>query len=393
MQWLRLVAVVQGVVNMSALLAPDVNTRKPGTFEAAKASSTNVMVAYRQLQLKARDAERARESALRERDEVKRQIYEKNRRDSLMRSRIMSNTSEKLLGIQQDNDRIRRQNDELESDLSTLNMAISSIQRDTVERRQRIIDETEGNGEITTKSLDVYKVVRDLESEIGRVHVRIEDLEQKCQRVRVGAAEAEARAKSEIVNVGIDLERQRATYNHSQARGDPLENYLNILLQINADLIDAVQAKEDAKMQIDKFVVVPRYTWPKGVVKKATRVVTEAAAEQILEEKMKAKHKQSAKAKKVSGPNFGMKKSVMPASESKLASSIRSARPELKLSSDVRRRSRAELKPNKRGASSQKPTHGEADRSVSRTRKPKPKPSPSRRRNANAKGYMRPKSY
>ena len=82
MQWLRLVAVVQGVVNMSAFLAPDVNTRKPGTFEAAKASSTNVMVAYRQLQLKARDAERARESALRERDEVKRQIYEKNRRDS-----------------------------------------------------------------------------------------------------------------------------------------------------------------------------------------------------------------------------------------------------------------------------------------------------------------------
>ena len=117
----------------------------------------------------------------------------------------MSNTSEKLLGIQADNDRIRKQNDELENTLNDINIAISSIQRDVVERRQRIIDETEGNGDISTKSLDVYKVARDLESEIGREHVRIEDLEQKCQRVRVGAAEAEARAKQEIVDVRMGL--------------------------------------------------------------------------------------------------------------------------------------------------------------------------------------------
>ena len=87
----------------------------------------------------------------------------------------MSNTSEKLLGIQQDNDRVRRQNDELEGTLSDLNIAISSIQRDIIEHRQRVMDETEGNGEVTTRSLDVYKVARDLESEIGGYKGR-----QKC---------------------------------------------------------------------------------------------------------------------------------------------------------------------------------------------------------------------
>lgn len=349
---------------MAALLGADMTSKRPGEFEASKEHSLSAMSAYRGLQLKARDAERAREAALRERDEVKRQIYEKNRRDSLMRSRVMSNTSEKLLGIQADNNRVRKQNDELEEMLKDMNIATSSIQRDVVERRQRIIDETEGNGDISTKSLDVYKVTRDLESEIGREHVRIEELEQKCQHARVGAAEAEARAKSEIVNIGIDLERQRAYFNSTHARADALENYLNMLLQINADLIDAVQAKEDAAEQIQKFVVVPRYTWPKGIVKKATRVVTEAAAEQILEEKQRAKQKKS-KTKEMKGPNMGMrKKSILPASEAKLASSLRSAKPDPKHEAPV-----------------------SSTRAVKE--KPGPKALPPKRR---AKGYMLPKS-
>ena len=337
---------------MAAALATE-SGKRPGEFEASKEHSLSAMSAYRGLQLKVRDAERTRDSALRERDEIKRQIYEKNRRDSLMRSRVMSNTSEKLLGIQADNDRIRKQNDELENTLNDINIAISSIQRDVVERRQRIIDETEGNGDISTRSLDVYKVARDLESEIGREHVRIEDLEQKCQRVRVGAAEAEARAKQEIVDVSIDLERQRAYFNSTHARADALENYLNMLLQINADLIDAVQAREEAKEQIQKFVVVPRYTWPKNIVKKATRVVTEAAAEQ-----------KRSKTKEMRGPNLGVKK-LLPPSEEQLASSIRYSKPRPK---------------------PQVPT-----KESSNVKKKQKASTPKRR--ATTKGYMRPKSF
>ena len=93
---------------MAAALATE-SGKRPGEFEASKEHSLSAMSAYRGLQLKVRDAERTRDSALRERDEIKRQIYEKNRRDSLMRSRVMSNTSEKLLGIQADNDRILKE--------------------------------------------------------------------------------------------------------------------------------------------------------------------------------------------------------------------------------------------------------------------------------------------
>jgi hypothetical protein len=49
------------------------------SFEAAKDSSLNVMSAFRQLQLKAREVENTRDVALRERDEAKRQIYEEGR--------------------------------------------------------------------------------------------------------------------------------------------------------------------------------------------------------------------------------------------------------------------------------------------------------------------------
>ena len=55
------------------------------------------------MQHKARDMENSRADAIRERDEYKRLLHEKGRKDSLMRSRVVANISETLVHMKQGN--------------------------------------------------------------------------------------------------------------------------------------------------------------------------------------------------------------------------------------------------------------------------------------------------
>ena len=64
-----------------------------------------------------------------------------------------------------------------------------------------------------------------------------------------------------------------------------------------------------------KFVIIPRYSWPKGVVNKATAVLTEAAAESALASRRRAmanKHAYNSNNKSNSKSNY---KSTMSARE------------------------------------------------------------------------------
>ena len=60
-----------------------------------------------------------------------------------------------------------------------------------------------------------------------------------------------------------------------------------------------MRAKHEAEEQISQLVVVPRFAWPKGIVRKATEIVTEAAALDVQRSKERAKARQVTRAKRV----------------------------------------------------------------------------------------------
>ena len=87
----------------------------------------------------------------------------------------MSNTNEKLLGIQADNERIRKINEELEESLKDIGMFTQSLQRDIEDRRQRLNEEAGASREIDARSLDALKITRELESEIEESQHRVNE--------------------------------------------------------------------------------------------------------------------------------------------------------------------------------------------------------------------------
>ena len=91
---------------------------------------------------------------------------------------------------------------------------------------------------------------------------------------------------------------------NAHAQCNVLESYMDMLMQINTDLVEGVQAKHEAKEQINQFVVVPHFAWPRGIVRKATKIVTEAAASDIHEAKLRAR--QDVKASKRSSGGSGV---------------------------------------------------------------------------------------
>ena len=336
------------------------------SFEASKDSSVNVMQAFRQLQLKAREIESLRDTALRERDESQRQIYEKGRRDSLMRSRVMSNTNEKLLGIQGDNDRIRRDNEELEASIRDINEICATLQRDIGDRRKRLNEETEASGNMDTLSIETYKIGRQMESEIAKSEVRIHDLNEQYQRFHVRASDSVTSKKADIRSTMNEVATAKENLNNLKMRASVIENYMDMLIQINTDLVEAVQAKQEAKEQISQFVVVPRYSWPKGIVKKATQIVTEAAATDLHKQKARAASEQS-KVSKLRGVAMGGER------KSKKSAAVT---PRLRDSALFRK---------KTNATTEKVLEVKADARLSKGNNMKGKPE--------IKGYLRPKTY
>ena len=274
---------------------------RTSSFEATKDSSLNVMSAFRQLQVKAREVEDGRDVALRERDEVKRLMYEKGRRDSLSRSRIMSNTNEKLLGIQADNERVRRNNNELEESLGDINMFAQSLQRDIEDRRHRLDEETAASGEIDSRTLEAYKFTRDLECEINESQQRVNDLNEHYRRFLLKAHEEKTDKQAEIQGALNETALVKENLSKAKAQCSVLERFMDMLMQINTDLVEGVQAKRDATEQISQFVVVPRFAWPKGIVRRATKIVTEAAASDVQKARDIAKARQTAKGRRSGG--------------------------------------------------------------------------------------------
>jgi len=255
------------------------------------AGSISIMAAFRQLQTKARQTEAAREESFRVREELKRQVHDKSRRDSLQRSRLISNTSEKLVGIKAENDKIMDMNNEAEKSLKSLEGHTSAMQRDIIQRREYL---TELENELATyhrKGQLLYKRNREFVNEVEAVSTRVDILNERCTNTRVSCAEALARVQETIVSLEVDLERQIINRDQLEARGHAMETYMNLLLNINNDLCEAVSAREQAEQEMKKFVIIPRYSWPKGVVQKATQVLTEAAAEHCLDMKRKKEMK------------------------------------------------------------------------------------------------------
>jgi len=270
------------VSNNSSPQASALGNTSKSNASSGMESNMSISSTFRQLQHKCRNVELGRADALRERDELHRLLHENQRRESLLRSRGAGHTSEVLMDIKSKCSALEEQISGSRSRLVDLESAANASQDIIFVRRAELEMEEAELGQAQREKQSGTMKVKDYGTETTSVRARSNALEVRQQRSRVAAAEAEAQAKALTISAELELQRGRRDRIQSTARADALETYLRLLLRINKDLCDAVHARELAEKQMKKFVIIPRYSWPKGVVEKAEAVLKDAAAEHAL---------------------------------------------------------------------------------------------------------------
>jgi hypothetical protein len=258
-------------------------------------SPNSLTSTMRQLQHKCRNIELGRADALRERDELQRLLNENQRRESLLRSRTAGHSAEVLMDIESKIAKFEDMKVTLKSTLTDLEAGCNTTQ-DVVHSRRKDLEGQEAHlGVLRSQLLALQNRKKDYDNEITVVRERAAALELRQQRTRIAAVEEEARVKALIASAELEFIRARQERVHAKARADALQTYLQLLLRVNKDLCDAVYARELAEKQMKKFVIIPRYSWPKGVVDKAKAVLTDAAAEHALQIKKREEIKHAQK--------------------------------------------------------------------------------------------------
>ena len=247
------------------------------------ASSISITSTFRQLQHKCRNIETSRSEALRERDELQRLLQEQQRRESMLRSRASVHSAEVLQGVQDQVSKVESTNSLLKVRMADLECGGNSTQ-DIINVRRQTIETLESELGIAQGEIHTLNTrIRDYKSEISAGNARADAMTSRQEQRRIAAAEGEARTKALLVGGELELARVKQECIHSRARAEAIGTYMQLLLRINKDLCDAVYAREIAEKQMKKFVLIPRYSWPKGVVEKAQAVLTDSAAEHALE--------------------------------------------------------------------------------------------------------------
>lgn len=259
-----------------------------GSSSASSGRAVSITSAFRQLQHKCRNIEIGRADAIRELDEMKRLLSENARRDSLLRSRAAAYSAETLLELRTNGSKVEGECESLKATLETLEASTLAAQNEVFDLRKRLESEEQQVGDSQQGLLQNQNRGRDYNREIEAVAERVSRLDDRQQWDRIAAAEAEARTKEAVVAAELELTRVSAEASNSKARSEAMHTYMKLLLNINKDLCDAAGARHAAETQMKKFVIIPRYSWPKGVVDTATAALTGAAAEhamQILQRK------------------------------------------------------------------------------------------------------------
>lgn len=257
------------------------STPSPSRLESG--SNASISSAFRQLQHKCRNVEAGRADSLRELAEMKRLMNEQSRRDSLLRSRTASHANETLQEKNDQSSKIQTVINSLQTKLSELERHCHEAQDDVFEKQRSIEAEERALEQSQAQLLMISSKNRDYERETEMVRERVAKLEEGRQQRALQAAELEAVVKESIVGAGLELTRAKQNHMNTKARAGALQTYLRLLLNINRDLCDAVQARERAEQQMKKFVIIPRYSWPKGKVAEATEMLTGVAAEHALD--------------------------------------------------------------------------------------------------------------
>lgn len=225
--------------------------------EVAKQSASSVVLAFRELQARAKQIEYDRIAAQAEVDELRRKLSEAQRSETLHRSKLEMGYTDEVLRIREKNERILLETSDVQRNVARVTEESQRLHREIATQRARAAALTDeyAKGEAQTKSLELRII--ELRQDIESIDLRCGTLERKIVQSH-SAHQRVVESSMNIDELTTKLTKEKAASVRVAVRLSALQRYLDIVLQINADLTESLKTREATSHKI--FNIVERET-------------------------------------------------------------------------------------------------------------------------------------
>ena len=253
------------------------------TGTGTNSTSSSVVGAFKELQNTARAIERGRAEAYKQRDELRRLLSEQRRHQALSRSKSESLSNEPILAVRRNCEVVKAALQDAHGKLYAHEAELRVVQEEENVKTERLCALEQELADEHSKHIRLVRRTHDLEAQLEQVDKRFEVLTQRHQQLSVSAAEAKMRALDQINVCKIDAKQTLDAAARAQLRSNATSDYINMILGVNSDLVCSLEQQSQAAAQLERFVIVPRYRWPKGQMTGALQLVATAATDSMYQ--------------------------------------------------------------------------------------------------------------
>lgn len=262
-------------------------TSSPSSLSPA---TSNIILAFRELQAKARLIERDRFESFQERDNLRKKLFDMKKETTIWKSHNDIQATHMMLNA-------KAANDEIISFQEDLNLKI-----DAKESHNRSLQRAVMAQESLVASLDddlarLYDKISQLESRNDNMRAEYEKSKDRCHQMEEVIKDAPLTFQPQIMKLNATismLESESSDLARAQERATlkygALKRYMEMVLEVNNDLLNTVVAREESKARIVEMagkIVPPRYAWPKKLqypnFEEVMDVISDAATASALE--------------------------------------------------------------------------------------------------------------
>jgi hypothetical protein len=225
--------------------------------DSSKQSASSVVLAFRELQARAKQIEYDRIAAQGEVDELRRRLSEAQRHESLHRSKLEVGNTDEVLRIRERNERILLETSDVQRNLTRVTEESQRLHREIATQRARAAALTDeyAKGESQSKALELRII--ELRQDIESIDLRCGTMERKLVQSHA-AHQRVVESSLSIDELMAKLAKEREASIRAAVRLSALQRYLDIVLQINADLTESMKTREATSNKI--FNIVERET-------------------------------------------------------------------------------------------------------------------------------------
>mmetsp|Transcript_20593 Transcript_20593/g.29538 ORF Transcript_20593/g.29538 Transcript_20593/m.29538 type:complete len:554 (+) Transcript_20593:84-1745(+) len=208
----------------------------------AKHSANSVITAFRELQSKAKSVETERASAVRIRDELRQELVEARRSQALARNKQELRVNDHYLSIKASTEELMDSHAQLRKKLSKCNETHSSLEHQVKHLSAKKSILTNDNRRLEHDIDLARERVGTLKSELVASTTRGDSMEK---RLNTDAAAEEQLLRERLHEVMELHEKEKIMIVKADIRLAALQKYMEIILQVNGDLCEAIKARED----------------------------------------------------------------------------------------------------------------------------------------------------